>query len=79
VHDLVDRVFVLTGRDVRVTQEVLDATGPSGESAFSLLVHDRPADAYLAVIDTLRPQREGLITGFRPAVGNATAALINED
>lgn len=79
VHDLVERVYMLSERNPESTEELLTANTPDGRSAFSLLAADRPADAYLAVTDVLYPPPEGLLTGSHPAsVGNAIAPLAEE-
>lgn len=74
-HDVVGRVFLLTGRDPGATGQALDIAPPDGISAVAALREMQPAKAYLSAIDVLRPRTTGLLVGTRPRREGATGAL----
>lgn len=81
-HEVVSRVFVLTGRDPDRTGAALMVAGEGdGGSAANLLSRGEVARAYLAATDRLRQrERSGLLTGRRTVMaGEATASLHDED
>lgn len=57
VHEVVDRVFVLAGRDAGEVDRLLSTTPPLGRSAVDLLAVGDFAGAFLAALDVLRPRR----------------------
>lgn len=75
-HDLIERVYLLVGRDRERTAAVL-ATAPSGgRSAVEELRETGDAGrAYLAALDAIRPRRTGLLVGDRPRRDGPTTAL----
>ena len=73
-HDAIERTWLLVDRDPQRVALVLD-DGSSGHTPVEELRRGDPASAYLAVVDTLRPRRPGLIVGDRPRRGDATSAL----
>jgi hypothetical protein len=75
VHDVVERVFLLTGRDPAATARTLATSPPGGPSAADSLRDGNPERAYLSAIDVLRPRRTGLLVGDRPRREGATSAL----
>jgi transcriptional regulator with XRE-family HTH domain len=79
-YDVVARIYALCERDVEATDRVLAFSGSDGApSPLDLLSRDEPSAAYLAAIDRIRPRRQGLMTGSRPAVpGLATEDLARE-
>jgi transcriptional regulator with XRE-family HTH domain len=76
VHDVVERVYLLAGRDPRQTEAIL-ATAPSNRrSAVDELMSSGDAGrAYIAALDVVRPRRPGLIVGDRPRRDGRTTAL----
>ena len=75
-YDVVDRVHLLLIRDPVATARVLDDAPPGRRSPVEELRAGKPADAYLAAIDTVRPaQPPGLLTGSRPRRDGATVPL----
>jgi transcriptional regulator with XRE-family HTH domain len=75
-YDVVDRVHILLMRDPVATARTLDDAPPNRPSPVDELRAGKPADAYLAAIDTLRPRRpNGLLTGSRPRRDGATVPL----
>jgi hypothetical protein len=65
-YEIISRIFTLAGRDVGRTNTALRDQG-RGPSAVDYLVQDRPNDAYLAAIRSLRPPpQDRLIIGSRP-------------
>jgi transcriptional regulator with XRE-family HTH domain len=75
-YDVIDRIYLLLGRDPRATARTLERAAPGGRSPAQELGAGHPAHAYLAAIDSLRPPRApGLLTGDRPRRGDATAPL----
>lgn len=74
-HEVVGRVFLLTGRDPGATGQVLDTSPPDGTSPVAALHERQPAKAYLSAIDVLRPRTAGLLVGTRARREGATAPL----
>jgi len=76
IHDLVERVYLLVDRDPERTASAL-ATAPPGRSSAveELKATGDPSRAYLAVLDSLRPRRPGLLIGSRPRRDGPTTAL----
>jgi len=74
-HDVVERTWLLVGRDPTRAASVLDTASADGPRPVDELRRGDPPAAYLAVVDTLRPRRPGLIVGDRPRRGGATSAL----
>jgi hypothetical protein len=76
VHDVVERVYVLAGRDPRQTETVLSSAPANGRSALEELIASGDAGrAYIAALDVVRPRRAGLIVGDRPRRDGQTTAL----
>ncbi len=75
-HDLIERVYVLVGRDPEKTGTIL-ATAPTGRrSAVEELRETGDLGrAYLAALDTIRPRPTGLLVGDRPRPDGPTTAL----
>ena len=74
-HDVVERIFLVAGRDPSTTAFALETAMPGRAAAIDELRSGDPARAYLAAIDVLRPRPPGLLVGERPRRGGATAAL----
>lgn len=66
VESVVSRIGVLTGEDAGETRRVLELGATRGQpSPIELLRARRPAEAYLAALESLRPpERAPLMTGF---------------
>jgi hypothetical protein len=76
IHDLVERIYVLVDRDAERTATLLTTAPPGRCSAVEELRATGDAGrAYIALLDTLRPRRVGLLTGGRPRRDVATTAL----
>lgn len=76
VHDLVERVYLLVGRDPQQTATLLATAPPNGRSAAEeLMATGDPGRAYIAALDARRPQRAGLFVGDRPRRDGRTTAL----
>lgn len=73
-HDAIERTWLLVDRDPQRVALVLDDDS-WGHTPVEELRRGDPASAHLAVVDTLRPRRPGLIVGDRPRRGDATSAL----
>ncbi len=74
-HDLVRRVFLLSGRDPQTTAHVLGTAPADGVSPVGALRAGNSEQAYIAAIDALRPRPTGMLRGDRPRRSGATAAL----
>lgn len=75
-YDVVDRIYLLLERDPVATARVLDDSPPGRPSPVEELRVGKPAEAYLAAIDILRPARPaGLLTGSRPRRDGVTIPL----
>lgn len=74
-YQVVERAYRLTNDDASETARVVAVPNESGKSAVDHLRDRNSAAAYLAIVDALRPRPRGLLTGSRPARGDATAAL----
>lgn len=77
VHEAVERVFELAGRDSRETNRLLTAATPEAATALDLLTAgDFPA-AYLAALDTARPRRRSRMMQsiWKSSPGTATHSL----
>ena len=74
-HQVVERAHHLTDHVAARTASVATVPDETGTAAVDYLHGRNPAAAYLAIVDALRPRPRGLLTGFRPARGDATAAL----
>jgi len=80
VHEVVQRIHVLAGRERDETDRLL-STQPDGRpSAFDLLSESKAADAYLAALDVIRPRRtSGMMSGMWPATpGRADSVAADE-
>lgn len=77
VHEVVRRVHLIADGDVSRTRHLLTTSSESDEIAMELLSDRRPAEAYLAALDALRPRRSGLMMqSVWPArAGEATVDL----
>jgi hypothetical protein len=76
LHDLVERVYLLAGRDSQQAASVLSTSPPNGRSAVDELRETGdPGRAYIVVLDVLRPRRTGLLIGSRPRRDGPTTAL----
>lgn len=76
LHDVVERVYLLVGRDPQQAASVLSASPSSGRSAVDELRETGdPGRAYKAALDVLRPRRDGLLVGDRPRREGPTTAL----
>lgn len=77
VHEVVDRVFELAGRDSRETNRLLSATTEESTSALDLLTAGDFAAAYLAAVDAARPRRSSLMMQgiWKSTPGTATHSL----
>lgn len=65
-HEVVARIYIVADRDIRRTAIVLTATSPSGR-AVEYLASGEPSKAYLAALDSLRPEKSGgMLVGSRP-------------
>lgn len=74
-YDVIERIFLLGGRDPNVTARLLE-TAPLGQrSGVEELQAGKPSRAYLAAIDVLRPRLPGLLVADHPRQTGATAAL----
>lgn len=80
-HDMVERIFVLAGRDKSRVAEVLGAADSNGMTAIEHLIAGNVTDAYLAAIRTMRPPRSGgMMVGRYPMDPlRASAAVYDED
>lgn len=80
VSDVVSRIYLVAQRDAEETDRLLSAQPESGSDAATLLSERRPAEAYLAALDVLRPRRRtGMMSSVWPArAGEATNALNDE-
>lgn len=75
-YDVIDRIYLLLGRNPHATALALDSAPPGRQSPREALRANNPADAYLAAIDFLRPPRApGLLTGDRARREDATEPL----
>lgn len=74
-YDVVDRVYLLFGRDHVATARLLGTELPGRLSPEAELQAGNFADAYLAAIDAIRPREQGILVGDRPRRDGATAAL----
>lgn len=77
IHRVVERVFLLAGRNPNETNRLLTSRANNRQlSAVDLLAEGRAAQAYLAVLDILRPPDEGMAVGIWPSKpGVATTSL----
>jgi len=80
-HGVIARIFLLADRQQRELQRLL-STRPVEHrlAALALLEERRPADAYRAVLEVLRPQHQGgMIQSVFPAKGSGrTVSLLDE-
>lgn len=74
-HEVIERIFVLGGRNARSTARLLETAPAGGRSAMEELRAAQPSRAYLAAIDVLRPRQRGLLVADQPRQTGATAAL----
>jgi len=79
-HTVVRRINLIAEQDPSKTNDLLSKTSAAGSSAETLLAQRKPADAYLAALDALRPRRvEPMIQGIWPAKsGDATQDLAED-
>ncbi len=81
VHRLVQRIFLLAGKNSVETNRIL-VTSPAArqQSATDLLKNRQPDAGYLAALAVLRPPRESpMMTGIWPSrAGTATTSLEDE-
>lgn len=76
LHDVVERVYLLTGRDPQQAASILSTSPLNGRSAVAELRESGdPGRAYIAALDVLRPRRTGLLVGNRPRRDGPTTAL----
>lgn len=76
LHNLVERVFLVVGRDSERTAAVLSTSPPNRRSAADeFRATADPGRAYIAAIDVMRPRRPGLLVGDRPRQDGPTTAL----
>lgn len=75
VHDVVQRVHLLAGRDPWKVARALSTEPMSGASAVEEMKHCQFGAAYVAAIDALRPRPTAPLVGGRPRQGDATFAL----
>lgn len=78
VEAVVSRVFLLTDQDTSETRRLLESAAPNtGKSPADLLQARQPSEAYLAVVDAIRPpERSPLMSGFWSSrAGEATQDL----
>jgi len=76
LYDVVDRVYLLLGRDPEATARTLEGKPPGRRSPSEELRAGDATAAYLAAIDMLRPpQPTGLLTGNRPRQDGAITPL----
>ena len=76
LHDVVERTYLLAGRDPHQTDNLLTTASPKGRSAVQELVETGDAGrAYIAVLDALRPRQAGLFVADRPRQDGRTTAL----
>lgn len=75
--EVVDRIFLVAGRNPAETDRLLSSETVDGLSAAELLQDRDPSGAYLAALDVHRPaRRTGFMRGFRPAeAGSATSEV----
>lgn len=80
-YEVVRRVSILNASDPAATDRVLQTEPGSGRSTpLEMLRNGEFSSAYLVALDAMRPRREGLMRGTRPAsIGRATAALFDEE
>ncbi len=74
-YQLIERIHQLAEADPQRTVRALSAPEATGVCAIEHLRARRPARAYLAALDALRPRQSGMLTGSRPARGDATTPL----
>lgn len=74
-HRVMERAYHLTDHDAARVVSVATVPDETGKTAIEYLRDRNPAAAYLAIVDALRPRPRGMLTGSRPARGDATAAL----
>ncbi len=78
-YSVVSRAYILAGRDQARTAEVLEQVSFGGSSARCYLIKGMPNDAYLAMVQVLRPPRVGgLMRGENP-IDPRTATATLED
>jgi transcriptional regulator with XRE-family HTH domain len=81
-HEVIERVFLVAGRDVAETDRMLSSSPSEERSPASELLEARqPAQAYLAALDVRRPRRQTpMMVGQWPIrAGEATTALSETD
>jgi hypothetical protein len=80
VHEVVERVYELSGHDPESTNALLRTPSDSGVAPFVLLRAGEYAAAYLAVIDSFSSSSPtGLVVGRRPSTpGTSNRALAEE-
>lgn len=74
-YDVIERIFLLGGRDPNVTARLLETAPLGRRSGVEELQAGEPSRAYLAAIDVLRPRLPGLLVADHPRQTGATAAL----
>ncbi len=74
-YDVIERIFLLGGRDPNATARLLETAPVGRRSAVEELQAGQPSRAYLAAIDVLRPRLPGLLVAEHPRQTGATSAL----
>jgi hypothetical protein len=74
-HEVVGRVYYLTGQSAESTAHALETSRSQSPSALEELRAGHAARAYLAAIDALNPREPGLLVGSRPRRDGAVASL----
>lgn len=74
-HNLVERLFLLAGRDPETTCRILEAPPDANGSAVDALRAGNYERAYIAAVDAARPRPTGMLVGSRPRRSGATVAL----
>ncbi len=80
-YEVVSRAYILAGRDRSRTASILENMSYGGRSARQYLCEGRPNEAYLAVVEAVRPpRRSGMMRGNNPIdPRTATTAPVDED
>lgn len=79
-HSVVERAHLLSGRKSQETDRLLTTPRTAGElTAIDLISQRRPSEAYLAVLDVLRPRQHGMMTGLWPAEAHQGTAALTDD
>lgn len=74
-YDVIERVFLLAHRDPNAAARLLETPPMGRRSGLDELRAGRPAQAYLAVVDALRPRRAGILVAEHSRLPDSTSAL----